>query len=234
MQERTKLWLTSLLLLSFLLSACNFGQEPQPTQDVGPIFTAAAETVQAQFASQLTQTALAAPTATIPPLPPTATPFPTFAIDGSKNAATTPLPTLGVGTQQSIFLTLTTPSPVAALATEAGQACNNSAFIDDITYPDGTEVKADKRITKIWRIQNTGTCTWSEGYKLVQYSGDNMNATKWFIFYDKEFVKPDKTVDISVEMTTPSTKGEHGGCWRLQGDDGYYFGTPMCILITVK
>jgi len=235
MRERIKFWLASLLVLSLFLSACTFGQEPEPTPDVGAIFTAAAETVQAQFALQLTQTALAAPTATLPPLPPTATLMPTFALDGSNNApATTPLATLGVGTQSSIFPVLGTPTPLAALATEAEQ-CNNSAFIDDVTYPDGTEIRYDEqRIQKVWRIQNTGTCTWDDGYVLVQYSGDNMNASKWQIIYKKEFVEPEEIVDISVEVSVPSTPGEHGGCWRMQSDNGYYFGTPMCMLIKVK
>ena len=49
MRERIKFWLISLLVLSLFLSACTFGQEPEPTPDVGVIFTAAAETVQAQF-----------------------------------------------------------------------------------------------------------------------------------------------------------------------------------------
>jgi hypothetical protein len=236
MRKRTKTWLVSLLALSLFLSACTFGQEPEPTPDVGAIFTAAAETVQAQFAIDLTQTALAAPppaSATPLPLPPTATPIPTFAVDGSNNApATTPIATLGAGTQ-STFPNLASPTPLAALATEAEQ-CNNSAFISDVTYPDGTEVKADTRILKVWQIKNTGTCTWDDGYRLVQYSGDNMNASKWEIIYKKQFVDPGEVVNIEVELTVPSTSGEHGGCWRMQGDNDYYFGTPMCMLINVK
>ena len=71
-------WLIIMLALSLVLSACNFGQEPEPTPDVGAIFTAAAETVMAQFSLELTQTALAAPTATQTP---TNTPVATFAIE---------------------------------------------------------------------------------------------------------------------------------------------------------
>lgn len=232
MRYTKNIWLAGLLMIALTLSACNVGQEPEPTPDVGAIFTAAAETVQAQFSLELTQTALAAPTATQPPLPPTATPFPTFAVDGSSAPAASPVATLGVGTQQVGVPALPTNTVLAVLATEAEQ-CNNSAFIADITYPDGTELKANKRILKVWRIQNTGTCTWDEGYLLVQYSGDNMDASKWVIDTKKEFVKPDEVVDISVELTVPSKAGEHGGCWRMKGDDGYFFGTPMCIKINV-
>jgi len=241
MRKRTKTWLVSLLALSLFLSACTFGQEPEPTPDVGAIFTAAAETVQAQFAIDLTQTALAAPppaSATPLPLPPTATPIPTFAVDGSNNAlATTPIATLGAGTQQSTFPSLASPTPLAALATQAEQPCMDSVWVQDVTYDDTGEkpaLKAGDRILKVWRVQNTGTCTWDDGFVLVQYSGDNMNASKWEIIYKKQFVKPDEIVDISVELTVPSSSGEHGGCWRMKGDNDYYFGTPLCFNFIVK
>ena len=71
-------WLIIMLALALVLSACNFGQEAEPTPDVGAIFTAAAETVVAQFSLEQTQTALAAPTATQIP---TNSPVPTFAIE---------------------------------------------------------------------------------------------------------------------------------------------------------
>jgi hypothetical protein len=235
MRNRIKYLLASMIVLSLFLSACNFGQEPEPTPDVGAIFTAAAETVQAQFAIQLTQTALAAPTATQPPTAtPTmaASPIPTFAVDGSSQ--TTVLPTLGIGTQPTTIAGLPTITPIAALATETGPLCNDSVFVADVTYPDGTAVKANQRISKVWKVQNTGTCTWDRGYKLVQYSGDNMHATTWEIIYKKEYIEPDEIAEITVEMDAPSSSGEHGGCWRMKATDGYFFGTPMCILINVQ
>lgn len=228
-----KSWL--IIILALILSACNFGQEPEPTPDVGVIFTAAAETVLAQFSVELTQTALAAPTATPPPSPTvTSISFPTLSLDGSAAPGTTPLATLGIGTQAAALATVT---PVAALATQAGLVCMDSAWIQDVTYDDTVTkpvLKADQRVQKVWRVQNTGTCTWDDGFLLVQYSGDNMNASKWEIIYKKEFVDPDEIVDISVELTVPSSKGEHGGCWRMKGDNGQYFGTALCFSFTVE
>jgi hypothetical protein len=237
MRYANKNGLASLLVLSLLFSACTFGQEPEPTPDVGAIFTAAAETVQAQFAIQLTQTAQAAPTSTIPPLPPTATPisFPTFAIGGSPAApATTPLVTVGVGTQAVAIPTLVTATPLAVLATQPEQLCMDSAFITDVNYPDGTVVEENTRIVKSWQIQNTGTCIWDDGFTLRPVTGEAMEGKPWEIKLRSDFVDPDEIVNISVEMKTPSTGGEHGGCWRMQGDNGQYFGTFMCILITVE
>ena len=233
MQGRTKFWLASLLVLALFLSACNFGQEPEPTPDVGAIFTAAAETVQAQFGLGLTQTAMAAPppTATQPPLPPTATPFATFAVDGS-NAVATPLPVLGAGTQPSVISTLPTVTPIVALATEAGPLCLDSAFISDVNYADGTVVEDNTLIAKAWQIQNTGTCTWDDGFSLRPVTG-NAKGT-WDIKYKKEFVEPDEIVEVKIEIKTPSTGGDWGGCWRMYSDSEQPFGTFVCLLVKVE
>jgi Ig-like domain from next to BRCA1 gene len=224
--------LAGLLLISFILSACNFGQEPEPTPDIGAIFTAAAETVQAQFAIELTQTALAAPTATQPPLPPTATPIPTFAIDGSSNVAATPIATFGIGTQPTGVSLLPTSTSLAVLSTQAGPVCMDSAFVADITYPDGKVVEDNVFIAKVWSIQNTGTCTWDDGFSLQPITGDAKGT--WLIDQTKEFVKPGEIVEIRIDIRTPSKAGDWGGCWRMQGDSGQWFGTPLCLLVNVQ
>ena len=228
-----------MLALALILSSCNFGQEPEPTPDVGAIFTAAAETVQAQFSLELTQTALAVPTATLPP-PATSTPevtlIPTFAIIGGSPAApaATPAATLGIGTQPTTGIPgLVTSTPLAVLATKAGPVCMDSAFIADITYPDGTVVEDNAWLAKVWSIQNTGTCTWDDGFVLKPITGDAKG--EWVI--DEKVnkkVEPGDIVEIRIDVKTPSKGGEWGGCWRMQGDNGQYFGTLLCLLVRVE
>ena len=220
-------WLIIMLVLSLVLSACNLGQEPEPTPDVGAIFTAAAETVAAQFAMNLTQTALAAPTAT--PLP-TNTPVPTFAIESP--VAGSPIATFSSNTQAAFSTPLATSTQLGVLATQAGPTCMNSAYIQDTTYPDGTVVKKNKDIQKIWRVQNTGTCTWDDGFALVPVTGDAKGT--WEITQKSQFVAPGETVDIGIYITTPSKLGEWGGCWKMKGDNDYFFGTFLCMLITIE
>ena len=237
MRYTKNFWLTSLLLLSFFLSACNFGQEPEPTPDVGVIFTAAAETVLAQFSLDLTQTALAVPTATLPP-PATSTPaatlIPTFAIGGSPAApAATSVATLGIGTQPAVLPGLATASPLAALATQAGPVCRDSAFIADINYPDGTVVEDNTLISKRWSIQNTGTCAWDDGFSLQPVTGDAKGAYVIDEINIKK-VEPGDIREMEIDITTPSKGGEWGGCWRMRGDDDYFFGTFVCLLVRVE
>jgi len=224
-------WLIIMLILSLVLSACNFGQEPEPTPDVDAIFTAAAETVSAQFSAQLTQTALAAPTNT--PVP-TDTPAPTFSVENPGAGSpvlpgTTPVATFGIGTQVS----LPTATSIAALATQAGPVCMDSAFVADITYPDGTVVEDDVFIAKVWSIQNTGTCIWDDGFSLQPVTGDAKGA--WVI--DEKVnkkVDPGEIVEIRIDIRTPTKGGEWGGCWKMQGDNGQYFGTFLCLAVKVE
>lgn len=224
-------WLIIMLGLSFILSACNLSQEPEPTPDVGVIFTEAAKTVFAQFSLELSQTALAAPTATQPP---TATSISTFSMDGSPAATSaTPLATFGFGTQPSIISTLSTPTPLAALGTQAGPICMDSAFIADITLPDGTVVDGNVMISKRWSIQNTGTCTWDDGFSLQPVLGDAKGT--WVIdekVYKK--VEPGEIREIEIDIKTPSKSGLWGGCWKMQGDNGQLFGTLLCLRVMVE
>ena len=219
--------LVILVASSLILSGCNLGRQPEPTADVGLIFTEAAQTVSAQFAVQLTQTALAAPSATLPP--PTATSIPTFSVLGSPAApGTTPLSPFGtpLGTPGALS---GSPTPLGVPATQAGPLCNDSAFITDVNYPDGFTIHVSKAFEKTWRIQNTGTCRWDEGYSLVHVTGNSLSGQPWQIKTKNQFVEPGDTVDISVLMVAPSKVGEDGGCWRMRADNGYYFGTFLCV-----
>lgn len=221
-----------MVVLTLILSACNFGQEPEPTPDVGAIFTAAAETVMAEFSVKLTQTALVAPTNT-----PTATNAgpATFAVvspgTGSPAApAATPIVTFGIGTQPAAFPTITS---AAILPTQVA-TCYNSEYVADVTYPDGTVVKGGADIAKVWSIKNTGTCTWDDGFSLQPVLGDAMGGKAWIIDEEKEFVKPGEIIEIQIDMRVPKTAGEHGGSWKMQGDNGQYFGTFLTIKIVVE
>ena len=227
-------WLIIPLALSLVLSACNFGQEPEPTPDVGAIFTAAAETVMAEFSVGLTQTALAAPTSTPQP---TNTAPPTFAIvnpgAGSPEApGITPIVTFGIGTQPAAPGVLPTITSAVVLNTQAASVCMNSAFIADVTYTDGTVVQDNANLAKVWSIQNTGTCTWDDGFSLQPITGDAKGS--WVIDQTSEFVEPGEIVEIRIDVKTPSKGGEWGGCWRMRGDSGQFFGTPLCLLVVVE
>lgn len=187
------------------LTACNLPSgNVAPTVDPGIIFTAAAQTVEAQ----LTQSAsLVSPTATaIPPLP-TDTP-PAIAETPTATAAIPPTPTS----------TPTTP-------------CDRAKFIADVTVPDDTEFAPNTTFTKTWRIQNTGSCTWTTAYALVFDHGDAMSGPAAQPLSGD--VAPGQSVDISVSLKAPATAGNYTGYWKMRNAAGVLF-AQVWVKIKVK
>lgn len=94
--------------------------------------------------------------------------------------------------------------------------CDLGEFIRDVSIPDGSIIAPGASFTKTWRIRNAGTCTWS-GYSLVFDSGDAMNATSPIPIPS---VAPGQEVDLSVNLTAPSSNGSYRGYWRIRNASG--------------
>ena len=52
----------------------------------------------------------------------------------------------------------------------------DAAFVADVTVPDGTLFQATQAINKVWRMRNTGTCTWDTTSVLRFVGGFRMGA----------------------------------------------------------
>jgi len=101
-------------------------------------------------------------------------------------------------------------------------ACDRFAFIDDITYPDNSEVRSGQSMTKTWRIQNVGTCTWTTGYKLVFVSGFQLNGPNEIKI--PHTVAPGAAVNLTVQLRAPTAPGTYRGDWLMFSRSGYTFG----------
>lgn len=127
-------------------------------------------------------------------------------------------------TQLSTPATLTPiPGPVSTntpVAT-ATSNCNNMQFITDVTIPDGTILSPSQAFTKIWRIKNVGTCSWTPSYAIVFSSGNSMNGPATQALTGN--VNPGQTLDISVNLTSPSSPGDYTAYWKLRDGSGVLF-----------
>jgi hypothetical protein len=235
-----------LLMTALTLAACNVGATPAPTVDVNAINTAAVATAMGQISAQLTQTALAIPSNT-PAATNSPIPLATFALPttGPGTTAATAgagaLPTLSFNTTPNTTpiagVTAAVGSPVAPVNTAPalGDACHNSIYIADVTIPDETVLKPGEDFDKIWRIQNTGSCIWDDGYKLVFVAGDQaLDPVNYEIKDAADFVEAGETVDMGVDLTAPNAEGKYSATWRMQTDVGVFFGTPLTVVINVK
>ncbi len=128
------------------------------------------------------------------------------------------LPTETPSTTTPDTSTTTTPgTPGTEAASTSTGACKDSAvMIEDVTVPDNTVMTAGQKFTKTWRFMNNGKCNWS-GYSIAFFAGDRMGTP------DSVPVPPTdagKTVDVSVDLTAPSTDGSYTGFYILKNDKG--------------
>jgi hypothetical protein len=126
--------------------------------------------------------------------------------------------------------TPTIPPEELALTQTAQAGCTNSAsFLEHVTIPINTQVSANTNFTKIWRVNNNGTCDWA-GYQLVRTSGEVMGANSPQAL---PVVTAGSNADIVVNMVAPATPGTHTAVWRIQAGDSSLFGPELTVTIIV-
>lgn len=112
--------------------------------------------------------------------------------------------------------------PGMGASTAQAATCDWAQFIADVTVPDGTTYTPGATFRKTWRLRNIGTCTWTTSYALVFDSGERMGAPTAINFPSN--VAPGQTVDLSLDLTAPSTAGHYFGYWKLRNANNVVFG----------
>ena len=90
-----------------------------------------------------------------------------------------------------------------------------------MTVSDGSQFAPGTTFIKVWRLKNVGSCTWDTSYSVTFDGGDKLGGST---FEMPENVSPGESIDVSIEMTAPNTKGTYKGYWLLRDDDGNKFG----------
>ena len=146
----------------------------------------------------------------------TATPraplFVTSTLPPTKQALTVPTQIPPTGSPTPDPSRTGTPNGLAS-----STSCRDSAIlVEDVTYPDNTRVEAGEIFSKTWQLQNVGTCTWT-GYTVSFVDGDRMGSPDSVPVPETERSKP---VDVSVELTAPSSDGTYRGNFELRNAEG--------------
>jgi hypothetical protein len=188
-----------LFVMSMILTACNLSAGGVTTPDPGLVFTQAA------------QTATALPT-TVPTTIP-----PTTAVTQAQPTATVMVPPTSTSTP------LPTATPTITPTVDQATCTNKAKFISDVTIPDDTEFLPAEQFVKTWRLQNTGTCTWTNQYSIVFASGDQMSGISPLPLAGS--TAPGSNVDVSITLKAPGSMGTYRGDWQLRSASGASFGT---------
>lgn len=131
----------------------------------------------------------------------------------------------GGGTPVTSVPPTVTGTPPTATPTKTGtvqpNACDRAQFVADVTIPDGTSLAPGIGFSKTWRLKNVGTCTWTN-YSLIFDSGEKMGGNDSYLISNT--VAPGQTVDITIQLTSPTTAGTYRGYWKLRNNTGVPFG----------
>ncbi len=202
-----RIFVIPLLALTMLLSACGATTTtPEPADSISSVYTAAAATLAAQ-----------APLST-------STPGVTVRVDPSPTllASATLLP----NATNTLALASNT-----VLVGSSSSACDNSAFLSDVTIPDGTILAPGQSFTKTWSVSNIGTCAWSTSYSLDFFSGDVMSGSAVAL---SAAVASGGAASVSIAMVAPTTAGTYTGYWKLKNASGAAFGQAVYVQIVVS
>jgi hypothetical protein len=199
------------LLSTLAIFTLSLGACGTAAPDAAAIATSAVQTVEARYTAQAAQQPTQLPPTAIPPTPtlePTSTP----------QAAQPTQPA-------------TAPRPQKEPVTP----CLSANYVSDVTIADYTIIAPGAKFTKTWRVKNTGSCPWDSGYKLIFDSGNSMGVTTSFSL--PQVVYQDQTVDISIELTAPTTEAIYTGYWKLATPFGGTIGfgqydAPLSVIIT--
>lgn len=127
-----------------------------------------------------------------------------------------PHPTNSTLTQEPIFITMTANAVPSIL--------DVVHFVGE-NHADGTNVAPGEIFTKTWKVQNTGTTTWTTGYSYVMtdasYPLGESQGHPPQINIPCE-VKPGETVEISADITAPQTDSIYEVHYKLKNSDGQY------------
>ena len=192
-------------MLLLALGACGTANAT-PTESLDAIYTAAAQTFEAQ---RTADAALTPPTAT-----PTDTPIPTLALPTAPPPLVNPI---------------SFPSPTG-IGVGGTSNCDNSQLAADVTFPDNAPVDAGKKFTKTWQLINNGTCGWTTSYQLIFLDGTQMAGLPVFLSQD---VPVGRLINVSVNLQAPEEPGQYYGRWRMKNASGQHFGAILTVVIKV-
>jgi hypothetical protein len=126
------------------------------------------------------------------------------------------------------------PTPTllsGATATVPADDCfNDAVFVEDVTIPDFSLIEPGETLDKRWLVQNSGTCDWGPGYKLVRLGADDFSGPIELALFP---AAAGSSAELKVELTAPEEPGEYISRWQAYSDEGIPFGQEIYLLIMI-
>jgi len=132
-----------------------------------------------------------------------------------------------------------TPTPAPTSTPAPPPSClDNLAFLG---HPDGTGspeqpilVGPGQAFSKVWRVQNSGTCTWDGSYRVLYVDGnDPASSMGGQPTPVQGQIAPGAEYDMQVNLVAPLRPGTYLGIWQMENGAGQGFGQRLQVTIQV-
>jgi polar amino acid transport system substrate-binding protein len=124
---------------------------------------------------------------------------------------------------------LPTPTPGPTSAPVPTPACvDGLALVKHLTTE--ADMQPGQAFTKGWQVQNSGTCPWTTGYRLVFVEGEKMGGEPVAVARQ---VNAGETYDMQVSLVAPLSPGDYQGVWQMVNAQGKAFGERLKVNIRV-
>ena len=100
-------------------------------------------------------------------------------------------------------------------------------------YLDASPVGPGQAVERVWRVRNTGKCTWTPEYELIPVEGTSFGVS---LIPLGESVAPGEETDLRLAVFAPATPGLYSGGWALRSPAGALLGTgnrPLRLRLNV-
>jgi hypothetical protein len=118
-------------------------------------------------------------------------------------------------------------------------ACLQATFLTDVSIPDGMTLAPEEVFLKIWRLENSGECSWPADLRLIHLAGEpfggsvelpanyypagvpliaSMGERMWAELEILE-VHPGDTIDLPILFQAPTITGEYFSLWALHSPE---------------
>jgi len=121
--------------------------------------------------------------------------------------------------------------PLPEYAGESIILFHNSSLRRHVTLPPASWVRPGETFTKTWRIKNTGSINW-HNYRFSRVGGQDVfgGTTE----RDLACVRAGDVIEISLELTAPSTPGTYEATWQVLDPGGNPFGDEFPLNLIVS
>lgn len=122
------------------------------------------------------------------------------------------------------------PTLSAFIPTPTVSCTNSLRFVADITIADGSQVKPNEAIEKIWEVENNGTCNWDERYRLKWIGGSDLGVPAEQALYP---ARSGTHAQIHMHLIAPQNPATYHSAWQAYDPQGVPFGDPIYVEFVV-